>query len=81
MTVGIDYRTLARQRILSALDELVAQFVVQADSFERLDPVAPLLITDEVRRWISSTALDLTCYWEDGYQIATTLASITDPAD
>ena len=35
-------RALARQRILDALDEVVAQFTVQADCFQSRDVAAPV---------------------------------------
>lgn len=70
-------RGLARKRILGALDELVAQFTVQADLFGRQDGAAPRLITDEVVEWVRRVSLALTRYGEGAYAQAARLADIT----
>jgi len=72
-------RAIARQRILDALDEVVAQFTVQADCFQRRDAIAPVIITDEVAGWVSSIGLALARYGEGEYQTAAVLADIADP--
>ena len=71
--------TRARQRILDALDEVVAQLTVQADCFQRRDAAAPIIVTSEVVGWVSSIALALVRYGEGEYQTAAALASIADP--
>ena len=77
MVTRNDSRILARQRILDALDEVVAQFTVQADCFQRRDATAPILITDEVAGWVSSITLALARYGEGEYQTAAVLADVT----
>jgi len=77
VTHSLDIRALARRRILAALDEVVAQFTVQADLFQRRDAAASILITGEVVGWVSSIALALTRYSEGEYEDAAALADIT----
>ncbi len=77
MNARNDPRALARRRILSALDEVIAQFTVQADFLQQRDAAAPIPITDEVVGWVSSIALALARYGEGEYEDAATLADIT----
>jgi hypothetical protein len=49
-------RQRARRRILSALDEIVAQCTVQAELLERQDGAAPVLVTGEVVEWVRRVA-------------------------
>jgi hypothetical protein len=73
-------RTLARQRILSAIDGVLAQLVFQADRFQRFDAAVPALVTDEVTDRVSSVALALVCYSEGEYEAAASLANTTELA-
>jgi hypothetical protein len=42
----MEERQQARRRILSALDEIVAQCTVQAELLEQQDGAAPVLVTE-----------------------------------
>ena len=77
MTARSDLRILARRRILAGLDEVVAQCTAQAGLFEQRDSAAPLLLTDEVARWIHNLSLALSRYAEGEYEAAAALADIT----
>jgi len=77
MTARSDFRILARRRILAGLDEVVAQCTAQAGLFEQRDSAAPLLLTDEVARWIRNLSLALSRYAEGEYEAAAALADIT----
>ncbi len=70
-------RRRARERILSALDEIVAQCTLQAELLERQDAAAPVLITDEVADWVRRVSLALARYGEGAYEQAAELADIT----
>lgn len=74
-------RDLARKRILGALDEVVAQLTAQAALLERQDGAAPLLVTDEVARWVERLSLALARYMEGAYARAAELADITGVDD
>ena len=71
------FRLLARRRILAGLDEVVAQCTAQAGLFEQRDAAAPLLLTDEVARWVRNLSLALSRYAEGEYEAAAALADIT----
>ncbi len=73
----MDKRHLARERILGALDEIVAQFTVQAELFLRQDAAAPVLITTEVISWVERVSLALNRYAEGEYEAAELAADIT----
>jgi len=77
MTARSDLRILARRRILAGLDGVVAQCTAQAGLFEQRDSAAPLLLTDEVARWIHNLSLALSRYAEGEYEAAAALADIT----
>jgi hypothetical protein len=47
----MEERQRARRRILSALDEIVAQCTVQAELLEKQDGAAPVLVTEGVVEW------------------------------
>jgi len=49
-------RLRARRRILSALDEIVAQCTVQAALLERQDGAAPVLVSEGVVEWVRRVA-------------------------
>jgi hypothetical protein len=70
-------RQRARRRILSALDEIVAQCTVQAELLERQDGAAPVLVTGEVVEWVQRVAQALVRYGEGEYARAAALADIT----
>ncbi len=74
-------RRRARERILAALDEIVAQCTLQAELLARQDAAAPLLITDEVVDWVRRVALALARYGEGAYERAAELADITGVQD
>jgi hypothetical protein len=74
---GEELRLRARRRILSALDEIVAQCTVQAELLERQDGAAPVLVTGEVVEWVRRVALALVRYGEGEYARAAALADIT----
>ena len=69
-------RWRARRRILSALDEIVAQCTVQAELLERQDGAAPVLVSEGVVEWVRRVALALVRYGEGEYARAA-LADIT----
>ena len=69
-------RWRARRRILSALDEIVAQCTVQAKLLERQDGAAPVLVTEEVVEWVRRVAQALVRY-EEGEYARAALADIT----
>jgi hypothetical protein len=79
MTDCPDTRALARQRILSALDEVVAQIVFQADRLERLHVAVPLPIARELAQRVTTIVLALACYREGAYRDPASLAIIADP--
>jgi hypothetical protein len=70
-------RQRARRRILSALDEIVAQCTVQAELLERQDGAVPVLVTGEVVEWVRRVAQALVRYGEGEYARAAALADIT----
>jgi hypothetical protein len=59
-------RQRARRRILSALDEIVAQCTVQAELLERQDGAAPVLVTEGVVEWVRRVAQALVRYGVGG---------------
>jgi len=70
-------RQQARRRILSALDEIVAQYTVQVKLLERQDGAVPVLVTEEVVEWMRRVAQALVRYEEGEYARAAALADIT----
>ena len=74
-----EIHAFAQRCILSALDEVVAQFVFQADRLQCFDAAAPVLITDAVAERVSSIALALTRYGEGEYAAAACLANGASP--
>jgi hypothetical protein len=66
----------ARQRILTALDETVAQLTFQAARFQEKDAAAPILVTSEVVRWVERIHRALTRYGEGEYAEAARLADV-----
>jgi hypothetical protein len=69
-------RQRARRRILSALDEIVAQCTVQAELLERQDGAVPVLVSEGVVEWVQRVAQALVRYREGEYARAA-LADIT----
>jgi uncharacterized glyoxalase superfamily metalloenzyme YdcJ len=72
-----DQRQAARRRILTALDETVAQLTFQAARFQEKDAAAPILVTAEVVRWVERIHRALTRYGEGEYAEAARLADVT----
>ena len=70
-------RWRARRRILSALDEIVAQCTVQAELLERQDGAVPVLVSEGVVEWVRWVAQALVRYREGEYARAAALADIT----
>jgi hypothetical protein len=70
-----DVHRLARHRILTAMDEIVAQFVFHAECLQRFDTAAPTLIAGQVTDRVAAVALALTQYQAGKYETAAALAA------
>jgi hypothetical protein len=79
VTVNSDSRTLARHRILTAMDEIVAQFIFHAECLQRFDSAAPTLIAGQVSDRVTAVALALTQYQAGKYETAATLTASANP--
>ena len=79
MTCDSDIHTLARHRILAAMDEIVARFVYHAEHFQRLDDAAPALVTEQITDQVSAVGLALARYRQGEYEAAACLAGDVDP--
>lgn len=79
MTHSPDTHTRARQHILAALDEVMAQIIFQADRLERLDVTVPLSTACELAQRVTMITVALVCYRAGAYQASVRLANIGNP--